>query len=63
VLKAKVHSAKVMDFERASPWRCWVGRRGCFRAFLTYGWTEATQERTRAQTGYTEDVGVECGDR
>ena len=52
VLKAKVHSAKVMDFERASPWRCWIERKGCSRALLTCGWTEATREKTRVETGY-----------
>jgi putative transposase len=56
VLKAKVHSAKVMDFERASR-RCWVVRRGCSRVFLTYGWTEATQEKTRAETGWRRRSG------
>ncbi len=56
VLKAKVHSAKVMDFERASR-RCWVVRRDCFLVFLTYGWTEATTEKTRAETGWRRRSG------
>jgi transposase len=56
VLKAKVHSAKVMDFERALKF-CWIVRRGCFRALLTYGWTEVTQERIRAETGYRRRSG------
>src|SRR5215208_7801191 len=47
----KVMSAKVMDFERVSPWRCWIAPKDCSRAFLTCGWTEVTQERTRVQTG------------
>jgi putative transposase len=58
VLKAKVMSAKVMDFERASKF-CWIVRRGCFRALLTYGWTEATREKTRAETGLRRRSGGE----
>ncbi len=34
-LKAKVHSAKVMDYEGIKA-LCWVVRRGCFLVFLTY---------------------------
>jgi len=56
VLKAKVHSAKVMDFERASR-RCWDARKGCSRALPTCGWTEATRERTRVETGYRRHSG------
>jgi hypothetical protein len=50
VLKVKVHSAKVMDFERGSR-RCWIGHRGDFLASVTCGWMPATAERIRAQTG------------
>jgi hypothetical protein len=35
VLKAKVHSAKVMDFERASRGGCWIAPKGCSRASLS----------------------------
>jgi putative transposase len=56
VLKAKVHSAKVMDFERASK-VYWIVQRGCSRALLTYGWTEATVAKTRAETEYTRRSG------
>jgi hypothetical protein len=44
------HSAKVLDFERASKFY-WIVRKGFFRAFLTCGWTEVTRERTRVETG------------
>jgi hypothetical protein len=50
VLKAKVHSAKVMDFERGSRRSCRKQTSGS-PAFLTCGWTRATAQRTRAQTG------------
>ena len=50
VLKAKVHSAKIMDFERASSRYCIEPRSG-FLASPTCGWTRATEERTRARTG------------
>jgi Transposase DDE domain len=50
VLKAKIHSAKVMDFERASRRYC-IEPTSDFPASLTCGWTLATAERTRAQTG------------
>jgi hypothetical protein len=50
VLKAKVHSAKVMDFERESR-RCCIEHRSDSLAFLICGWTRATEERTRARTG------------
>jgi putative transposase len=51
VLTARVHSAKAMDFEKASR-SYWIGRRVSSRALLTCGWTEATQEKTREQAGY-----------
>jgi hypothetical protein len=58
VLQAKLHSAKIMDFERASKFY-WIVRRGSSRALLTCGWTEATRARTRAETGYRRrSVGV-----
>jgi len=50
VLKAKVHSAKVMDFERASR-RCCMECRSDSLACVICGWTVATVERTRARTG------------
>ena len=49
VLRAKVHSAKVMDFERGSRRYC-SGQIRNFPASLTYGWRRATEERTRART-------------
>jgi hypothetical protein len=51
VLKAKVHSAKVMDFERGSRRYC-VTRTGNFLDSLTCGWMADTVERTRARIGY-----------
>ena len=56
VLKAKVHSAKVMDYEGI---KALLGRaKGLFsRVFLTYGWTEATTEKTRAETGWRRRSG------
>ena len=50
VLKAKVMSAKVMDFERGSR-RCCGGRTSSFPAYGICGWTRATEVRTKAQTG------------
>ena len=50
VLKVKVHSAKVMDFERVSR-RCLGGRTSSFPAYGICGWTRATVERTKAQSG------------
>ena len=49
VLKAKVHSAKVMDYQGSR--RCCGGRTSSFPAYGICGWTRATEERTRAQTG------------
>ena len=51
VLKAKVHSAKVMDYEGIKTLLC-AKRTGTFPAFLICGWTQAIVERTRARTGY-----------
>ncbi len=49
VLKAKVHSAKVLDQEGI---KALLDRtKGCSRAFLTCGWTQATAERIKAATG------------
>jgi hypothetical protein len=51
VLKAKVHSAKVMDSEKGS--RRYCGRRmSTFLACVTCGWTRATEGRTRARIGH-----------
>ena len=50
VLRAKVHSAKVMDYEGITR-RCCIEHRSDSLAFLIYGWTRATEERTRARTG------------
>jgi len=50
VLKAKVHSAKVMDFERGSR-RCCIEHRSDSLASVICGWTRATAERTRARSG------------
>ncbi len=63
VLRANVHSAKVLDLKRGS--RCCYGEpRGDFPAsptcLLDAG---ATEGRTRAQTGCAQDPGVERGSR
>jgi putative transposase len=51
VLKAKVHSAKMMDFQRGL--RPYCGRQiRNFPACVICAWTLATAGRTRAQTGY-----------
>src|ERR687896_1392162 len=50
VLKAKVHSAKVMDFERGSR-RCCPKQMSGSPAYGICGWTRVTEERTRARTG------------
>jgi hypothetical protein len=47
----KVMSAKVMDFERESK-RCCIEHGSDFLACAICGWTRATVERIRAQTGY-----------
>jgi len=60
VLRAKVHSAKVMDFERGSRRYC-SGQIRNFPASLTYGWTRATEERTRAQRMGAQGPRVERG--
>jgi hypothetical protein len=49
VLKAKIHSAKVMDYEGIKTLLRRADER--FPASLTCGWTRATEERTRARTG------------
>ena len=49
VLKAKVHSVRVMDYEGIKTLLRKADER--FPAFLTCGWTRATEERTRARTG------------
>ena len=50
VLKAKVHSAKVMDYERGSRRYCGEQIRN-FPASVICGWTLATEERTKVGTG------------
>jgi putative transposase len=50
VLKAKVHSAKIMDYEGIKTLLC--GKRtGSFPASLICGWMLATAERRRVHTG------------
>jgi hypothetical protein len=49
VLKAKVHSARVLDHEGIKA--LLRGRTSGFLAFRTCGWTLATAERTRVRTG------------
>ena len=50
VLKAKVHSAKVMDYEGIKALLLGSAK-GLFpRLSHLYGWTEATTEKTRAET-------------
>jgi len=56
VLKAKVHSAKVMDFERASKC-CWIVPRGCSRASLICGWTPGIEGTIKVETGYRRRSG------
>jgi hypothetical protein len=55
VLKAKVHSAKVMDFERGLRRYC-SERMSTFPASNIYGWTLATGVRTRARTGWRRSL-------
>jgi hypothetical protein len=50
VLEAKVHSAKVMDYEGIKALYCAKRTSGSL-AFLTCGWTPDTAERARARTG------------
>ena len=50
VLKAYVHSAKVMDYEGIKTLLC-GGRTSGFPVCGICGWTRATAGRTRAQTG------------
>jgi putative transposase len=50
VLKALVHSAKVMDYE-GSKTLLRQAEKAFLRLSLICGWTQATAERTRAQTG------------
>src|SRR5215204_469225 len=49
LLKAKVHSAKVMDYEGSR--RCCAKRTSNFPVSLSCGWTPATEEKTRARIG------------
>jgi hypothetical protein len=50
VLKAKLHSAKVMDFEKGSR-RCCMGQIRYFLASVICGWMVATAQRRRVPTG------------
>jgi putative transposase len=62
VLKAKVHSAKVMDIEKGS--RRYYGEwMSNFLASLICGWTLATVARVRARTLSGEDLRMECAAR
>jgi hypothetical protein len=57
------HSAKVMDFERASR-GCWIAPKGCSRASsVICGWTRATAERIRAESGCKRHSGGVGRDR
>jgi hypothetical protein len=58
VLKAKVHSAKVMDFERGSRRYCSESTSD-FLYCATCGWMRASVERTRAQRLARKDFGME----
>ena len=49
VLKAKVHSAKVMDYEGIKTLLRKADEQ--FPVSLSCGWTPATEEKTRARTG------------
>jgi putative transposase len=62
VLKAKVHSAKVMDFERGSRRYCSESTND-FLYCATCGWMRASVERTRAQRLGRKDFGMERGSR
>jgi hypothetical protein len=50
VLRAKVMSAKVMDYEKESRRYC-IEPSNDFLVFVICGWTRATEQRTRARTG------------
>jgi hypothetical protein len=56
VLKAKIMSAKVMDYEGINSLLCGKRRSGLL-ASVTCGWTRATAERARAHTGYRRPWG------
>src|SRR5215210_1829862 len=51
VLKAKVHSAKVMDYEEGSRRYC-IEHRGDFLASVICGWMLATVERRKVHSGW-----------
>jgi putative transposase len=55
VLKAKIHSAKVMDYEGIKTLLRQANER--FPAYGICGWMRATAERTRAQTGWRRPWG------
>ena len=56
VLKAKVHSAKVMDSEKGSSRYCGKPTSG-FLASVTCGWTPDTAESRRVPTGWKRSWG------
>jgi transposase len=56
VLKAKVHSAKAMDYEGIKT-LLHRAQEGFFLASAICGWTRATVERTRARTGWRRPWG------
>jgi hypothetical protein len=58
VLKAKVHSAKVMHFETGSRRYCSESTSD-FLYCATSGWMRASVERTRAQRLGSKDLGME----
>jgi hypothetical protein len=55
VLKAKVMSAKIMDYEGSRS--CWIALRGYLRVCLTCGWMQLTAERIRGVTGWKRRLG------
>ena len=50
MLKIRVHSAKLMDYEGIKT-LLWRANEQFPRLYGICGWTRATEERTRAQTG------------
>ncbi len=60
VLRAKVHSAKVMDYEGIKTLLC-ARRRSGFPVCGICGWMRATAGRTRAPTGYRRPWALERG--
>jgi transposase len=60
MLKAKVHSAKIMDYEEIKALLCGKPT-GSSPAFVTCGWTQVTEQKTRARTGWRRSFRVERG--